>query len=530
MGYPKNLVKLTNSPITMISFEERDLAQFESQGVALNVIEQQIAYFEKGFPFMGITKPATIGDGLRKLSEDESAAYVEAFDQTAAKLQVLKFVPASGAASRMFKALFAFMNEYDGSEQARKTFEADDKNPVKQFISRIKEFAFYEALQDSLPQGTTIESLIEAGEYGTILQYVLTEKGLDYGSLPKGLLFFHKYDEGSRTPLEEHLVEAAHYSKGKGDIARLHFTASPEHEEKFKERLNAVQADLEQKFGVKYEVSFSRQKPATDTIAVDMENQPFRLDSDEILFRPGGHGALIENLNEQDADLVFIKNIDNVVPDRIKEPTYQYKKALAGVLLEAQQKIFDYQEKLEKAGSDESLINEVLDFLEKDLNVLDEGIRVAHLDDKKAYCQKKLDRPIRVCGMVKNEGEPGGGPFWAINNDGSQSLQIVESAQIDMDNDQVKTLVQQASHFNPVDLVCSMRNRKGEKYDLLQFRDPETGFISSKSKDGRELKAQELPGLWNGAMSDWNTLFVEVPIITFNPVKTVNDLLRENHQ
>lgn len=514
-----------------MEFADKDLIQFQTQGVSLNTIEQQIAYFEKGFPFMGITKPATVGDGITRLSEEDAQRYVSLFDKEAQQRDVVKFVPASGAASRMFKALFAFMEEYENTEASRKAFDGDSKNPVKQFIDKLQDFAFYHALEQSFEgTGKTLSGLLEAGEYGEVLAHVLTDKGLDYGSLPKGLLLFHRYENGARTPLEEHLVEAAHYSKGKGEVARLHFTVSPEHEEKFKERLEDVRTQFEKSFEVTYEVSFSQQKPATDTIAVGMDNAPFREDDGRILFRPGGHGALIENLNEIDADMVFIKNIDNVVPDRIKEPTYVYKKALAGVLLEAQDKIFSFLKRLEESDMDEPLIHSALEFLEKGLNIMDEGIRVAHLSDQKAYCLKKLNRPVRVCGMVKNEGEPGGGPFWAINEDGSQSLQIVESAQIDMDDENVQRQVEQASHFNPVDLVCSMKNHKGEPYDLLSFRDPETGFISYKSKSGKELKAQELPGLWNGAMADWNTLFVEVPIVTFNPVKTVNDLLRENHQ
>ncbi|MEM9987451.1 MAG: DUF4301 family protein, partial [Bacteroidota bacterium] len=346
----------------------------------------------------------------------------------------------------------------------------------------------------------------------------------------KGLLQFHQYDNHTRTPAEEHLVEAANYATIGGGTAYLHFTVSPEHRERFQALIDEKKDHYERLFGVTLDVSFSEQKPSTDTIAVDMENQPFRMDDGGILFRPGGHGALIENLNDIDADLVFIKNIDNVVPDRIKGETYRYKQAIAGKLLEYQQQIFAYLSALDEGG-DENLIEEVEKFLKEVLCVLPaEDYLTQNLSEKIESLKALLDRPIRVCGMVKNEGEPGGGPFWVKNGKGVISLQIAESAQIDTDDPEQKGIMANATHFNPVDLVCSLRNRQGEKYDLLNFRDPSTGFIAYKSKNGRELKAQELPGLWNGAMANWNTIFVEVPIVTFNPVKIVNDLLRPNHQ
>lgn len=510
-------------------FSEKDLAQFCDQGVSLSTIEEQLAYFEKGFPFLDISEPATVENGILQLSDAEASTKASAFDKALSEKDVLKFVPASGAASRMFKALFSFMSDYDGANRA--SFEADSKNPVNYFFKYLKDFAFYGALEASLPKGETLDALTHKGMYDKILRYVLTEDGLNYGNLPKGLLLFHQYEDGARTPLDEHLVEAAHYSKGKGGVAALHFTVSPEHEEKFKERLTAVKDIFEERYNVKYRVSFSQQKPSTDTIAVEMDNTPFREEDGSILCRPGGHGALIENLNEIDADIVFIKNIDNVVPDRIKETTYLYKKAIAGVLIETQTQIFDYLKALDEDDDQVvSLVTNIIEFLENELCVVDTHIQKDSLEKQVAYCRKKLNRPVRVCGMVKNEGEPGGGPFWAKSPDGTFSLQVVESAQIDMDNARKQEIVNNATHFNPVDLVCGLRDYKGHKFDLLQFRDPETGFISYKSKDGRELKAQELPGLWNGAMADWNTIFVEVPIITFNPVKTVNDLLRENHQ
>jgi hypothetical protein len=347
------------------------------------------------------------------------------------------------------------------------------------------------------------------------------------------LLKFHKYADGERTPFEEHLVEGAHYAKDKFNVARLHFTVSPEHKQVFEELLAKVKEHYEKLLGVSFEVSFSLQKPSTDTISVDLDNEPFREPDGSLLFRPAGHGALIENLNDLDADLIFIKNIDNVVPDRLKQPTIAYKKALAGVLLKYQEKVFRYQKTLNEkhpAALDSAFLAEAANFLENTMNIKPpENQYYTEKEELYYYLREKYNRPVRVCGIVKNEGEPGGGPFLAKNPDGTVSLQVVESSQIDADSVQQQTIAKHATHFNPVDLVCGIKNYKGEKYNLTEFTDPATGFISKKSKDGKDLKAQELPGLWNGAMSNWNTLFVEVPIETFNPVKTVNDLLREQH-
>jgi len=515
------------------SFTQEDLALMESRGSKLEVVAQQLRNFETGFPFMDIVKAATINDGLIRLQESDLERLVSSYDESLKKLKVVKFVPASGAASRMFKALFACISSYDGTEAAFEKIQ-EDGGLVKTFFEKVQAFAFAGDLDQTvqkLNQGMTLQEALEQKKLKEILEALLNPEGLAYGKLPKGLLKFHAYDAGDRTPAEEHLVEATHYGAAKGGTAYLHFTVSPEHEASFGELMSQVKAGYEAAFGISLEVSYSIQKPSTDTIAVDMTNQPFRLDSGQILFRPGGHGALIENLNEIDADLVFIKNIDNVVPDRIKDTTYTYKKALAGILLEIQQQIFNYQEQLE-ANEDPDLVMEISAFLEAVLCVVPEnGYYESWTDEQRlAYVKGKLYRPIRVCGMVKNEGEPGGGPFWSTNSDGTVSLQIVESAQIDKENESQVEIMKGATHFNPVDLVCAPRDRHGKKWDLLEFRDEKTGFIAYKSKDGRELKAQELPGLWNGAMANWHTLFVEVPILTFNPVKTVNDLLRPNHQ
>ena len=506
-----------------------DHKQLEAKGIPLQLIEQQIQHFEQGFPFLPIVRAATIGDGIIRLSESQIKEAITFYERSLPKKEVVKFVPASGAASRMFKALFAFMENFDGSEDAIESVEGNtEKGSMGFFFEQLEKFAFNTALDESAVDQGGIAGLIERKAYGEIIRLLITEAGLSYGKLPKGLLRFHQYDGFERTPVEEHLVEGANYGKDDDGKVGLHFTVSPEHMDKFKSLIARVKEQYENEYGVKFEISYSIQKPSTDTLAVDMMNQPFRLDDGTILFRPGGHGALLENLNEIDADVVFIKNIDNVVPDHMKEDTYTYKKAIGGVLLSYQERIFDYLDRLE-GSEDAGLLEEVATFLQDELCVMPAEVEWSG-EEKRAYLISKLDRPLRVCGMVKNEGEPGGGPFWALNPDGSVSLQIVESAQIDQNDQTQQAIVQQASHFNPVDLVCAIRNRKGEPYRLLDYRDPQTGFISNKSKNGRELKAQELPGLWNGAMANWNTLFVEVPITTFNPVKTVFDLLRKQHQ
>lgn len=497
-------------------FIDEDVTQISERGSDLAVVEEQVKYFVDGFPFLQLSKAATVGDGILSLSDSEIAEVVAAFDKRASEGEValLKFVPASGAATRMFKSLFGFLQD-----------DKKDKS-VEEFFTRLPEFAFYEDLKASLAaDGHDISSADEK----TIVSYYLTNKGLGYGELPKGLLKFHNYAERSRTPLEEHLVEGAKYANAGGNV-QIHFTVSPEHRDKFEKLVVEVLPTYQSRFGVKYFVSFSEQQKSTDTIAVNLDNTPFREADGSLLFRPAGHGALLENLGQLDADIIFIKNIDNVVPDRFKDETITYKKALAGVVLNYQKRIFDYLKQL--AGStDSGLLAELDAFFRNELSVVPPAAFASWSDsEKREYFLRKLDRPLRACGMVKNQGEPGGGPFWAENADGSSSLQVVESAQVDVDDAEQNKLFKDSTHFNPVDLVCAVKNSEGELYDLKKFRDPLTGFITGKSKDGKELKAQELPGLWNGAMADWNTIFVEVPLITFNPVKTVNDLLREQHQ
>jgi hypothetical protein len=496
-------------------FTQQDHAQIDAQGISLALIDTQIENFKTGFPFLSAIKAATIGDGIVRVPEENLTAYLRRFDEAAGELSLQKFVPASGAATRMFKSLFSAM---DGKSDKA----ADD------FFARIHEFAFYDALKTALAKAGFG---IETADRPTVLRYLLTADGLDYGNLPKGLLLFHHYSTGPRTAMEEHLVEGAEYANANG-LVRIHFTVSPEHRDRFENLFYARQPHYEETLAVAFDVTFSEQLKSTDTISVNLDNTPFRNPDESLLFRPAGHGALIENLNEMDADLVFIKNIDNVVPDAIKETTVTYKKVLAAVLLDAQQQLFRLQELLE--GGDEisdGYLAEADAFLRTTACTLPPAnFDTMTRDEKVSYFRQKLARPLRACGMVKNVGEPGGGPFWALNTDGSASLQVVESAQFDMTDPDQKAIFDEATHFNPVDLICAPRDRYGKKYNLPDFRDPQTGFITQKSKDGKDLKAQELPGLWNGAMANWNTIFVEVPLITFNPVKTVNDLLREEHQ
>ena len=434
----------------------------------------------------------------------------------------MKFVPASGAASRMFKDLFAFLNGVN--QKPANDFE-------REFFDNIHDFAFFNELNQKCEQneGKSVDELMKDGDYKLIVDTLLNIRGLNYGQLPKGLLSFHKYDDGVRTPIEEHLVEAALYAASNKQ-AYVHFTISHEHLELFKQKVTEKIAQYEAKYDVKLNVSYSEQKPSTDTIAVNPDNSPFRNDDGSLLFRPGGHGALIENLNDLEADIVFIKNIDNVVPDRLKKETIDWKMVIAGKLVELQKQTFDYLHLLDKGCYTRTELEEILSFLQH--NLFCESSEAKTLDDNALaqYLYDKLNRPMRVCGMVKNVGEPGGGPFLAYNHDGTISLQILESSQIDKSNKDYVKMFTDGTHFNPVDIVCAIKNYKGEPFDLTKHVDKSTGFISSKSKNGRELKALELPGLWNGAMSDWNTIFVEVPLITFNPVKTVNDLLREQHQ
>ena len=507
-------------------FSESDKVQIENRGSDIPTILSQIENFRNGFPYLHIENAASVGNGIIQLNEEDLKKRCTLYEKKISEgTEPLKFIPASGAASRMFKGLFSALEDLEKGKSLQEVLNTN--KAAKEFTDNFEKFAFYPELE------AVIKESGETLNIKNLIDFLLNEKGLNYGFLPKGLLKFHTYNDTVRTPFEEHLVLGTNYSKNKNGIVKLHFTVSPEHQSEFEILFKKIKKDYETKFDVTFDVSFSQQKPSTDTIAVDLNNNPFREKDNSLLFRPGGHGALIENLNDLDADIIFIKNIDNVVPDRIKEPIINTKKALAGVLLKIQEKLFFYQKELNEkhpVALDSGFLAAASNFLENTLNTKPATNQYyTEKEELYHYLKEKFNRPLRVCGMVKNEGEPGGGPFWAENEDGTVSLQVVESSQIDPDSVQQQNLAKNATHFNPVDLVCAVKNYKGEKFNLTQFTNPETGFISIKSKDGKELKAQELPGLWNGAMSNWNTLFVEVPIETFNPVKTVNDLLREQH-
>ena len=476
-------------------FNEKQIQEIEAHGLTVGQVERQIEAFRQGFPSLEVVKAASPEDGIACLSKEECEAATAIYNRAIEELEVVKFVPASGAATRMFKELFEFVN--------------DDKRGkgIDTLLQNIEKFAFYEELKATGVDFSDDKAIVSA----------IIKEGLNYGAKPKGLVTFHNYEDGARKAIEEHLMEGAQYGASKG-VSRLHFTVSPEHKEAFKALLDERVAKYEEMFGIKYDISFSEQKPATDTIAVNPDNTPFLTDDGKLLFRPAGHGALLSNLNDIEADVIFVKNIDNVTTDALRGDTIRYKKVLAGILLDLQTQTFAHLKALRNGTAD---LKEVATFVEQKL--------CTKLPAKydAALLESLLDRPIRVCGMVRNEGEPGGGPFWVKNNDGTQSLQIAESSQISAED---MPLMREATHFNPVDLVCGVRRADGSKFDLMGYTDPKTGFISSKSSGGRELRAQELPGLWNGAMAKWNTIFVDVPISTFSPVKVVQDLLRPQHQ
>lgn len=467
----------------------------EEHGLTPAALETQLKNFREGFPFLPVTRAASCGDGIRVLDAAGIEQAAARYDRAKESLRVVKFVPASGAATRMFKDLFEFVRE------GRRTAV------VGELLANRCRFAFWPELRtiigDDADERQTVENIVA--------------EGLRYGETPKGLVSFHRYGDEVRKAVEEHLVEGAQYAAAGGEV-KIHFTVSPEHLTRFEALLAEKIPGYESRFGVKYRISFSVQDPSTDTLAVNPDCTPFRRADGRLLFRPAGHGALIGNLGKIDADIVFVKNIDNVTTDARRGDTVLYKKALAGVLLALQERIFEYLMALEVPGAE---LEPIAAFIENELCVK------LPKDYGTALLRQVLDRPIRVCGMVRNEGEPGGGPFWVAGADGLETLQIAESNQIAPEK---RELMRSATHFNPVDLVCSFRTSKGGRFDLQEFVDPATGFISRKSDGGRELLAQELPGLWNGAMARWNTVFVEVPITTFSPVKVVTDLLRPEHQ
>lgn len=516
-----------------MNFTEKDIKQIEDKGLTLIDVNRQITQFKDGISYTNIYGAATLDHGIIKLNEDLIDRSVSFFESKKNETSLLKFVPASGAATRMFKFLFKFIKDYNPKKESINSYI--NKNKAKDlslFVIGIEKFPFYKTVSDTLAsKGIDFERLNVDEKIWHFAHCMLDEDQLDFGNFPKGLLPFHEYKNNTiSTAFEEHLFETALYTSS-DKPANIHFTISERFKGKFVDEFRRIEEKIEKLTGCTFNISFSYQHESTDTIAVTPKNEPFRNEDNSLLFRPSGHGALLKNLNALDADLIFIKNIDNIVVKKYKDEIAKYKRVLAGMLLELQEKAFQYLRALENNKIGEQNLVEIAEFLTRSLNV-----EICHEFEKYSdkykieYLREKLNRPIRVCGMVKNEGEPGGGPFWVKTESGKISLQIVESAQINTKDKRQKEILRKATHFNPVDIICGVKNYKGEKFDLQEYVDEKAAFITMKTKVGKDLKALELPGLWNGTMAFWNTVFVEVPIITFNPVKTVNDLLKPPHQ
>lgn len=505
-------------------FTEKNLQQIESHGLSKEEINRQLLIFKNGIPYANVVEAAAADNGIQILSEMEQQEFAALFENRKKHLDLLKFVPASGAATRMFKFLHRFLGEFNPDNDTIDEFlEKDGNRNLKTFLNSLESFAFSDLVYDKLKKDVPDFKNLSKGEKNILfVKEMFDEKGLDFSNTPKGLVPFHKYGEEYKTAFDEQLYEAAFYTSP-NELANLHFTVSDAHESKFKQRFEEVKDSLEKKTGIRFNISYSFQKKETDTIAATLENETFFDENGELVFRPSGHGALLENLNEVDADIIFIKNIDNVVSKNHVETIAFHKNVLAGKLISLQEKIFSFIKQLHTENPSAEILKNTSEFISKEL-------KIRNISEDKTSLLKILERPIRVCGVVANTGAPGGGPFLIKDKDGNDSYQIVEMSQIDLNNPQQKNMVDKATHFNPVDLACGVRDYKGEKFNLLQFSDTESGFISEKSYQGKTIKALERPGLWNGAMANWNTVFVEVPLITFNPVKTVNDLLNHAHQ
>ncbi len=507
-----------------MNLTKEDIKYFKEHGLTLEKVYRQLEAFSLGIPFVNIITAASIGNGIEQISVENQQKLIDFYEDKKDKKEIVKFVPASGAATRMFKFLYEFLEEYTPDELKYNTYiKSGDHEMLTTFINSVRDFAFLNTvrkkIRDNYPDFKHGTKGVRAYLF---VKTMLEEKGLNYGNLPKGLIPFHRYKKYSTTAFEEHLYESAFYASVNKN-AYLHFTFSKKHVLFFKEEFEAVKKRVSKKTKTEFHISYSFQKKETDTIAVNRDNTLFRDAKENAALRPSGHGALIENLNEIDADIIFIKNIDNVVAEEYVEKIAFYKKVLAGKLLWLQEKVFSYLKLLKNEEVSVEKISEIKSFLWNELN-----IKESPSDSKLIF--EILNRPLRVCGLVKNTGAPGGGPFWVTNDEEVTSLQIVEMAQINPTDQRCQSIINEATHFNPVDIVCGVRDYKGEKFDLTNYIDPNSGIISEKSQDGKPLKALELPGLWNGAMAYWNSAFVEVPLLTFNPVKTVNDLLQKEHR
>ena len=486
-------------------------------------IQKQIERFEKGYPFRRLARPATVGDGIRKLGDDESREFQQEYEDSLSETSVCKFVPASGAASRMFRDLGMLRDVFSSGEAA---LDSEGEKILEKFLSNLTRFPFAGLLEKRLQKG--LEDVVSSGNLELILNTLLGSDGLGYADIPKGLVPFHSYGEERRTAFFEHFKEALGYITSR-DTVSMHFTISPAFAERFAgEEKKAV--SLLSSEGVSFDVTYSVQDPQTDTIAVTTDNVPVSDADGSPLRRPAGHGALLKNLNELSYDCIFVKNIDNVAKEGLLPDTVKWKKTLGGVLFSIQKKVFRYTEALSSSWTSEALEQEIISFCREEL-FMDLSRELSGLSGagKREFLFRVLHRPIRVCGVVENVGEPGGGPFW-VEGEGGESLQIVESAEVDRDSSSQRHIWESSTHFNPVDIVCGVKDFKGKKFNLTGFVDPEAGIITEKTLGTKKIRALELPGLWNGSMSGWITVFVEVPSTTFNPVKTVWDLLKEPHQ
>lgn len=516
-------------------FSDQDKTLIAARGSTEDNIRAQIETLQRGSLFTKLQRPCTLDDGITVITPSETTRCTALFATATQSGRVMRFVPASGAATRMFQLLLTWHNQ-DVHLDAKQIAAAAssgmrDHQDFLHFFQNIRRFAFYEDLRAAMAKhGLRLASLVEHGQYQDLLDYLLTPKGLDYANLPKALLKFHRYPDHCRTPLEEHLVEVTATMQDRHRVARLHFTVPSDYQEAVRQYLNSVRHRYERS-GVQFEITLSIQKPSSDTIAVDLENRPFRDRQGHLLFRPAGHGALLANVNELQGDIIFLKNIDNVVPDHLKHETNVVARLLGGYLVALQQEIFGHLQQLAMQQLDAARLQRIFAFARDKLCIIaPQRIERGSAGEQADFLWEKLNRPLRVCGVVKNTGEPGGGPFWVEHEDGAVSLQIVETSQVDTQDAEQRAILASSTHFNPVNLVCGVRDYRGRPFDLQRFIDPNSGFVSIKSYEGSSLKALELPGLWNGAMAHWNTVFVEVPLLTFNPVKTVLDLLRPEHQ
>lgn len=509
-------------------FSISDFADIWQRGITIETIKQQLHIFKSGITKTILKKPARLEDGIFAMPSDIAIKYAAYFDNNKDNFKLTKFVPSSGAASRMFKFLIEFIAEFDPTKETINAYiNRKKQNELNVFLVGLDKFPFFKEVLQAFKQNNPDWKKDQKAYY--LIKTLLEDKSFDFANKPKGILPFHKYGDFIATPVYEHLKESVAYANSRNQ-AYVHFTISEDHLDGFLDSINEVKTGIETESCTTINVSFSYQQKHTDTLAVTINNTPFREENDQLLFRPGGHGALIENLGQLDVDIVFIKNIDNVSHNNIKTIAL-YKKALAGILIELQQQLFSYLEKIAQNDISEKCIENIFTFAKEKLSQhIPADISKYTLAHKTEYAAQLLNRPIRICGMVKNEGEPGGGPFWIVEKNGNLSLQIVESSQVDLENKTQQQLFSNSTHFNPVDLVCGLKNYKGEFFNLSNFVDSSSGFITYKSRFGKDVKSYELPGLWNGAMAGWITVFVEIPLETFNPVKTVNDLLKPAHQ